>query len=335
MTNPFDEKRDTSGGTLATQKAPNRGLLITIVVLLAVLVLSLGSCAILGSLGTASMMKLATSVGSPDTPDDSIAALANTKGDAIAVYHMNAAISANAGVTPEKIRDLIKKVNRNPRIKALVIRVNSPGGTVAASEEIARYIESAEKPVVFSVSDICASGAYMAASQSDAIVALPTSQVGSIGVIMQTLDISELLDKLGIKMDSIKSTAQKDAGALYRSLTPEEQQRLQAEVDELHQMFIEIVAKGRDLPADKVAELANGTTYSGKRALEYGLIDELGTFDDALTKASKLAGHEGGQLPAVDLDPTPGVFESIFGISGFSSSELKQALKEVLIEAGA
>ena len=240
--------------------------------------------------------------------------------EGIAVYHMDASISASSGTTPEQIRKIIKRVEEQDSIKALVVRVNCPGGTVAASEEIAGYIKNCSKPVVFSVSDLCASGAYMAASQADAILAMPSSSVGSIGVIMQTLDISELLEKLGIKMGSIKSAQEKDAGALYRSLSDEERARLQQEISELNSMFISLVAQGRSLDYDKVESLATGTTYMGSKALEYGLIDELGDFQAALDRAAELAGVDPALVTEVSLDPTPSFFES------FSPFELSTKL---------
>lgn len=235
----------------------------------------------------------------------------------IAVFHMSESISANSGVTPELVREKIKEVEANPAISALVVRVNSPGGTVAASEEIARYFKEMKKPVVFSVSDICASGAYMAASQADKVVAMPTSQVGSIGVIMTTLDASELLNRLGIKMGAIKSAETKDTGAIYRSLSEHERERLQAEINELNDLFIDLVAEGRKLDRDKVAELANGSTYLGKKAVELGLIDELGTLDDALSSAAELAGIS-GQYGVVDIDNPLGFLNQLFSLKAQS-----------------
>lgn len=242
-----------------------------------------------------------------------------TSGHNIAVFHMSEAISANSGTTPESIREKIQQVEEDPFIDALVVRVNCPGGTVAASEEIAQYFKKMEKPVVFSVSDLCASGAYMAASQVDKVVAMPTSQLGSIGVIMSTIDASELLNRWGIKMGAIKSAETKDTGAIYRSMTEAERERLQAEINELNEMFIDIVAEGRKLERDKVSEIADGSTYLGKKALDLGLIDELGTFDDALASAAKLAGIS-GDYGVVDIDNPLSFLNQVFNLKSQSTA---------------
>lgn len=293
------------------QPRPSRAPWIILAVIALILTLTLGSCIAVPSLMIAGLTKDL----SEQTYDESGMTLHVTQ-DSIGVFHMSDAISAEGGTNPEQIRNILRAAENNPHIKAVVVRVNCPGGTVAASEEIATYIQNFSKPIVFSVSDMCASGAYMAASQSDYIMAMSTSEVGSIGVLMQTLDISEFLQRHGIKMDAITSAESKDAGAIYRSLTQDEHAKLQKEVAEINDKFINIVARGRNMDRDKVAALATGETFAGDKAREYGLIDGLGTYDDAVMKAAELAHMSAQSVPVYDLDPTPSFLDmhSLFGV---------------------
>ncbi len=171
--------------------------------------------------------------------------------------------------------------------------MDSPGGTVAASEECATYVEECTKPVIVSVGDVGASGAYMISSQADEIWANPGSSVGSIGVIAQIPNVQKLLDTVGIDFQIIKAGKYKDAGSPYRPLTEEESGLIQGEVDEAYDQFIDIVAKGRKMDRAKVEELATGLTWSGVTAKELGLVDEVGTYRDALDAAAELGGIKG------------------------------------------
>lgn len=223
-------------------------------------------------------------------------------GPQIAVFHMDQTLDSTSGITPELVRSVVARVESDPSIAALVVRSDCGGGGAAASEEIAGYFANCSKPVVFSVGSICASGAYMSAAQADWIVAGPMSEVGSIGVIMSLYDLQGLYEKLGIGVNVIKSADSKDAGASYRSLTDEERSDLQAEVDAINELFIAMVAEGRNVDVATVEEWATGMTYMGTTALEMGLIDELGSYDDALNRAAELAGV-GGRYDVVSVDP--------------------------------
>ncbi len=221
-------------------------------------------------------------------------------GPKIAVYQMNQTIGTTSGITPEDVRAVVKAVEEDSSVVALVVRCNCSGGGAAASEEISEYFASCSKPVVFSVGGTCASGAYMAASQTDWIVANASSSVGSIGTIMTVYDLEGLYEKLGVAVESIKSSDSKDMGASYRSLTDEERESLQAQVDRVNEMFVERVAEGRGLDVDAVWEWADGTTYLGEDAAEMGMIDEVGTYDDALRKAAELGGRDLDDCSVVD-----------------------------------
>lgn len=217
-------------------------------------------------------------------------------GDAVGVIYLDGVIAGTGGVdyvTPDAFISALHDAENDESVKAILLRVDSPGGTVAASEEIAAAVKSCSKPVVVSVGDICASGAYMVSSQSDKIVAMPGSSVGSIGVILEIPNVEGLLEKLGIKFTVITAGKYKDAGSPYRELTPQEVKLLQQEVDIVYGQFIDIVADGRDMKRAEVEKLANGWAWPGSTAKELGLVDQLGGYDDALVVAARLGGIEG------------------------------------------
>lgn len=218
-------------------------------------------------------------------------------GDKIAVIPLQGVISGSSSgqagaVSPEKYRELLQRAQDDDAVKAVVLRVDSPGGTVAASEEIATYVKElrkSKKPVVVSVGDVDASGAYMISSQADKIVANPGSAVGSIGVIMEVANASRLMDKIGLEFKVITAGKYKDAGSPFRPVTPEETAMLQSQIDEIYGQFIDIVAEGRGMPRSKVESLATGWAWSGTEAKKLGLVDEIGTYQDALDLAADLA----------------------------------------------
>ncbi len=193
--------------------------------------------------------------------------------------------------TSYQISRQLRKAAEDDKVKAVVLQVDSPGGGLTASDiiynEVRRFQET-DKPVVVSIGSMAASGGYYIAVPCDYIVAGPTSMVGSIGVIMNRFEIQELLKMIGIKAEPIKSTEMKDIGSPFRPLTDEERNYFQELISFYHERFVGIVADGRDLPKDKVKELANGKIYTADQALEYSLIDEIGYFETALDKAREL-----------------------------------------------
>ncbi len=183
------------------------------------------------------------------------------------------------------------------RVKAVVLRINSPGGTVTASdilyEEIRAFREKTGKPVVAFFQDVAASGGYYLACAADEIIAQRTSVTGSIGVIMQMVDLTGTMSKLGIKAEAITSGSFKDAGSPLRPLKQEERLVFQAMIDGLHRQFVAVVDEGRpELDRDTVVKLADGRVYLAEQALELGLIDAIGTIHDAVDAAKKRAGVE-------------------------------------------
>lgn len=183
------------------------------------------------------------------------------------------------------------------RVKAVVLRINSPGGTVTASdslyEEIKSFRKETGKPVIAYFQDVAASGAYYAACAADEIVAQRTSVTGSIGVVMQMVDFSGTMSKLGIRSDAIKSGAFKDSGSPLRVMRPEEREIFQGIVDSFYQQFVDVVATGRpNLSREEVVTLADGRVYTAKQALAAGLIDRIATLRETLDLAKERAGIE-------------------------------------------
>ena len=196
-------------------------------------------------------------------------------------------------VTPEEIIRQLDEAGKNPNVKAILLRVNSPGGSPAASQEIYEEIKKMEKPVVVSVSDTCASGAYYVASAADRIIANRSSSVGSIGVIMQIPNYEDLYEKLGLKYTTIKQGKFKDVGSPDRPLTKEEMKLLEAQLKEIYRQFISDVAEARSMDVSEVEELATGWVFLGTEALELGLVDNIGNYKDAINIAAELGGIKG------------------------------------------
>ncbi len=212
-------------------------------------------------------------------------------GDTVGIINIDGTIQYDGTTSsPEGLRAQLEAAEKNPDIKAVVLRVNSGGGVATAGEEMAGYVKDFSKPVVVSCASITASAAYMISSQADYIYTGKTSSVGSIGVIMSITDLSGLYEKLGISVDNITSADAKDAGAGSRPLTEEERTYYQAQVDQINQVFIDTVAEGRDMPVEDVKKLATGLSFTGLDAVDNGLVDEIGTLEDAVAKACSLAG---------------------------------------------
>lgn len=197
-------------------------------------------------------------------------------------------------------RDILKSLKRfseDKNVKGIILRIDSPGGAVAPSQEIYSEVrkihEKGEKKVVASFGNVAASGAYYIASATDKIISNPGTITGSIGVIMEMSNIQELLDKVGIESYVIKSGQYKDIGSITRPMSEEESRILQSVLDDVHMQFIEDVSKGRGMAMEKVKEIANGSIYSGRQAKGLGLVDVLGGFQDAVDAIKELTGIKG------------------------------------------
>jgi protease-4 len=222
-------------------------------------------------------------------------------------------------VSPERIIDQLRRADADPTVKAILLRIDSPGGTASASEEIAQAISETKKPVIASIGDMGASGAYMAAAQADQIWSTGASDVGSIGVILELTEYGDLLKKLGVNQFAITAGKYKGVGAPWGTLTAEEHKMLQADIDLVYEQFIDWVAKGRKMDRAKVRDLATGWAWPGQRAKELGLVDHLGNYSDALLAAGKAGGIKG--YPATVEYQSGGlgdIFSNLAGGLGFT-----------------
>lgn len=214
-------------------------------------------------------------------------------------------------VNPDVIKGQIRLAEEDSSVNAILLDINSPGGTPVASEEIMNAVKNCKKPVVAWISDTGASGAYLVASSADEIVASNSSWVGSIGVILDLTNLSDLYQKIGVTKYVIKGGKYKDIGADYRNLTPDERNMLQTMVDENYDNFIGIVAENRNLSKEYVKSIAEGKIYTGKQAKDLKLINETGGKEQALDIAAKLGGIY-GHYKVVTLT-SPSSFNDILG----------------------
>ena len=210
---------------------------------------------------------------------------------------------------------LIHTYRDDPSVKAIVLRIDSPGGSVAPVQEIFTELEKIEKPIIASMGGSAASGGYYIACAADTIVANPGTLTGSIGVIMQFTRMKGLYDKVGLEHQNIKSGQFKDTGSPFRELTEQERAVLQATVDDVHNQFVDTISKARGsfLTRAQVVELADGRIFSGKQALESKLIDQLGNLPDAIKIAGERAGIE-GEPRVLRQERRTSLFEQLLGI---------------------
>jgi len=193
------------------------------------------------------------------------------------------------------ISSQLVKFRKNKKIKAIILRINSPGGSVGATQDICREVQKAAqtKKVIASMGSVAASGGYYIAAAANKIVANPGTITGSIGVIMEFIRFKDLLNKIGINFEIIKSGEFKDTGSPLRELTEREKKLLKALVADIQKQFVEEVAAGRNLTIEEVRKIADGRIFSGAQAKELGLVDILGNFQDAVDAARDMVGIKG------------------------------------------
>ena len=216
-------------------------------------------------------------------------ALSLLAGDGVGILQVDGAINDSRDVLTE-----LRRFRDAPWIKAIVLRIDSPGGAVAPTQEIFAELQKvrSKKPLIASMAGMATSGGYYIASACEKIVANPGTMTGSIGVIMQLSNVEELMKKIGVKGLNIKSGANKDIGSPFQALSPEGQAILQSLVDNVHGQFVRAVAKGRGMDEAVVKKLADGRVYSGAQAKDLGLVDELGNLEYAVDLAAKRVGLE-------------------------------------------
>jgi protease-4 len=231
-----------------------------------------------------------------------------------------ASLSASALASSDDIIPLIRQAESDSEVQAILLRINSPGGSVVPSDEIYHALKGVDKPIVVLMGELAASGGYYISMAGQYLIANPNTLTGSIGVISSFPEASQLLKNLGVTVSVIKSGEVKDIGSLYRPMTDEEKVLWQKVVDETYESFIQTVAEGRNMPLDQVRKLADGTIYTGRQALALGLIDALGYQEDAVAKAAELGGIAG--TPRVILLAPP----SVSLLSGLLSGRFTQSL---------
>ena len=237
--------------------------------------------------------------------------------------------TSGTGTSSDTLMKEIRAAAEDKSVKAVLLRINSPGGSVTAAEEVgrelARFKETTKKPIVASMGDMGASAAYwLAACQSDKIYADASTLTGSIGVYMPYMNTEELFKKIGVSSGKIKSGVHKDILSPDRPMTAEERVILQKMVDEMYEQFVNTVATGRKMSPQQVRKLADGRVYTGKQAQELGLVDEIGNYYDALSATGKLAGL--GEKPLIKSNTGKKRWDFIF------NSQAKQFFKQALLE---
>jgi protease-4 len=240
----------------------------------------------------------------------------------VAVISLNGPIQSESSgflfggsvISPQFVRNQLEKAKNDVAVKAIVLQIESPGGSVAACQEILNEIERVEKPIVVSFGTVAASGGYYISTKADKIVALPGTLTGSIGVISEMPNLKGLYQKLGIEMGVFIAGKHKDMYAGLRELTPEEKVIMQEMTDQLYDQFVQVVVNGRGMSEEKVRDLATGQLYTGVQAKELGLVDELGGLNKAIDLAASLAGIEKPRVeyykPAV-----PSLLSTLLGMS--------------------
>jgi protease-4 len=212
------------------------------------------------------------------------------RGERVAVLPIDGLITGSDAVIEQ-----LKKFAKDDSVKAIVLRLNTPGGGVGPSQEIYEEVRKirGKKVILASMGALAASGGYYIACATDKIYANPGTITGSIGVIMQFVNVKNFIEKIGVKGFVIKSGNFKDTGSPIREMNPEERKILQGVIDNVHSQFVNAVVEGRKLERDKVLAIADGRIFSGEQAKELGLVDMLGNQEDAVAEAGKMANIEG------------------------------------------
>jgi protease-4 len=221
--------------------------------------------------------------------------------------------------TSEDITKSLKDASDDDGVKAIVLRINSPGGSPAAAEEIISAMKKIDKPIVISMGDVAASAAYYISASADRIIANPDTITGSIGVIWEFQNRSKFYEKDGTSFYIAKSGEMKDMGGDWRGLSDDEKRYVDQVIAEAYSRFVSEVASGRNLSLSKVKDLADGRVYTGAKAKELGLVDEFGSLDEAIEVAAKLGGIEGE--PQVTYANRPSLSRILFGGEKIDVSE--------------
>ncbi len=240
-------------------------------------------------------------------------------GEKVAIVEIQGVI-----VSSRDINERLIRFRDDSQVKAIVLRVNSPGGGVGPSQEIFAEVKKADqiKPVIVSMGSVAASGGYYVAAPARRILANPGTITGSIGVIMEFTNIQELLDKIGLSTTVVKSGEHKDLGSPVRPMSEDEQMILQDLVSDVHGQFIRAVAEGRGMNEDEVLRISDGRIFSGQTGKALGLIDELGNLQDAIKVAAELGGIDGDPKVIYPAKDSPGLLDFL----------IEQGLREIWLD---
>ena len=325
----FAEGAQPTAAQPPAQEPPKkRGWIVGVVAIVAVALLCLAGIASCTSMVNSSMSSMG-SLGSMFAMDEGGYEAAYE--DTVGIIELAGTIQYDGTVcSPEGLKEQLDRAEDDPNIVAVVLRVDSGGGTATAGEEMSNYVRDFSKPVVVSSASINASAAYEISSQADYIYVAKTTAIGSIGTALQVTDLSGLYEKLGINIENITSSDSKDSSYGTRALSDEERAWYQHQVDQINETFIEAVAEGRSMDIEAVRALANGMTYTGMDAVENGLADEVGTLEDAIGKACELAGVSACDVMYLAPDYYYDIY-SLFGLTEdeASAAEIALALKEL------
>jgi protease-4 len=202
--------------------------------------------------------------------------------------------------TPSRVKEELEKAAKDDHIKAVVLKINSPGGTVSAADVILHELQSFKSerhlPLVVCLEGLAASGGYYLAQAGDTVFAYPTCITGSIGVIAMKFNVRGLMDKVGLDTDLVKSGAWKDFWSPFRPATPKEKEMMQQIIEEFYRDFLNVVATGRKMSLKEVQQVADGRIFTAPQAKDLKLVDKIGYLDDALKEAQVLAGIEGARI---------------------------------------
>lgn len=254
----------------------------------------------------------------------------------VAVIEISGEIGAKgifgAGVDPDEIIKLIEQAEKNNRIDAMLIEINSPGGSAVGSEEIARAVKESTKLSIALIRDVGASGAYWVASAADIVIASPASLTGSIGVTASYLEFTGLLEKYGVSYEELKAGEYKDIGSPFRTLTKEEREMFQKRLDELHEYFVNSVSKNRNLDEDQTKQISTAMFYLGSEAKQLNLVDVLGGKKEAEEIIKTRLGVK--RVNFVEYRRAKGFFELFGGLlAGQSIDLIKKESTTPVIEA--
>lgn len=256
-------------------------------------------------------------------------------GDAVAVIRVTGPILSSDETEGSRttaisgaIKADLRQAANDSTVKAIVLRVDSPGGSVSGSAQIYEVVKEIEKPVIVSMAATAASGGYYISAPADYIIARPDTFTGSIGVILTVTDAEELLEEVGVEVIAITSGPNKDLGSYWSDLSDEELEILQTLVDESYEDFVQAIVEGRDIREDKVRELADGRIYSGRQALQLGLVDELGNLQAAIDKAAEL-GEIDGEPRIIEYERLPTIRQLLGGVN----ARLEKSQTEAAIDA--